>query len=171
MAPDRASFEHDSCHGDQCNACLEGKLGATLITSKTTSGGGRAGKENVCFLCWHLAACFTRHPHTSIRQYLFQAEKSKFASPIVPAGTGRGCVKWISSSGAGHCLPGSIRCSEALWCWVCSFPFLLPSLGHHQDTGWHGHINLTNLLQTRRFIAVFTAGSRISACTQLHFYG
>lgn len=38
MPPDRTSFEHDSCHGDGCNAYLEGKLGAMLITSKTTLG-------------------------------------------------------------------------------------------------------------------------------------
>lgn len=35
--PDRASFEHASCHGHQC-AHLQGKLEGMLITSKTTLG-------------------------------------------------------------------------------------------------------------------------------------
>lgn len=110
------------------------------LRQKLHRGGG---KENVCFLCWHLAACFTRHPHTSIKQYLFQIQKSKFASPIVPAGTGKGCVKWISScSGPGHCLAGSICHFVTQQHWALSvFPSSHPwpnalqiSLGHGGDT-------------------------------------
>lgn len=182
MAPDRTSFEHDSCHGDGCKAYLEGKSGAMLTTSKTTSGVGR--KENVCFLCWHLAACFTRHPHTSIKQYLFQTQKSKFASPIIPAGTGRGCVKWISSrAGPGHCLAGSLRHFITQQHWALSvFPSSCPrlnglpsSLGHHGDAGMaqEGDSQVkppTSLLRRADFLWAYAGGRRIGVCECHNFH-
>lgn len=104
-------------------------------------------KENVCFLCWHLAACFTRHPHTSIKQYLFQMKKSKFASPIIPAGTGRGCVKWISSRAAlGHCLADSICNFITQQHWALSV-FSPPSLSWRLLRALEGHRGGTGRVQ------------------------
>lgn len=64
MDPDRTSFDHDSCHGDGCNAYLEGKLGAMLITSKATSGRG----EGECLLLVLTLSCLFYPPPTHFHQ-------------------------------------------------------------------------------------------------------
>lgn len=128
MAPDRTSFEHDSCHGDGCNAYLEGKLGAMLVTSKTTSGGG--GGEGECLLLVLTLSCLFYPPPTHFHQTISLSNAEvKVCISYRSSWNRQGlCEMNIIARGAGA-LPGWLYLSlhNTATLSPLSFPFLLPS--------------------------------------------
>lgn len=159
--------------------CLFGrKIGSNAHYVKNDIRRGQSG-EGECLLLVLTLSCLFYPPPTHFHQTI------SLSSAEVKV-----CISYRSSwNRQGLCEMNIIMRGRALPAWlypalcstvmlsVHSFPFLLPSakgfaasLGHHGDTWWHGHINLTNLLQTKRFIAVCTGGRRTGACAQLGFH-
>lgn len=164
MAPDRTSFEHDSCHGDGCNAYLEGKLGAMLITSKTTSGRGGGGGE--CLLLVLTLSCLFYPPPTHFHQTISLSNAEvKVCISYRSSWNRQGlCEMNIIARRAGA-LPGWLYLSlhNTATLSPLSFPFSCPrpnaspgSSGHRGDAvarGGGSWLNLTPSLQNSRFFA------------------